>query len=212
MTDIQKLFSFSKQIAGKRVVVFGAGRSASLFLAELPIDPEFFIDNDPKREGESFLGRPVRSVQGLMEVPREELFVVICTQDFEAVGLQLSALGLVASQHFVEAPQFQIDDRPECHLLVSCIGDHGGIYRVNALTKQAEHVLKGMCAVFQWEKTRLWRCLSMRGWCGWISISRWCNGIRLCRSWTFTESRMILRRMFIMSLKLSLIALASTMD
>ena len=79
MTDIQKLFSFSKQIAGKRVVVFGAGRSASLFLAELPIDPEFFIDNDPKREGESFLGRPVRSVQGLMEVPREELFVVICT-------------------------------------------------------------------------------------------------------------------------------------
>ena len=143
MTDIQKLFSFSKQIAGKRVVVFGAGRSASLFLAELPIDPEFFIDNDPKREGESFLGRPVRSVQGLMEVPREELFVVICTQDFEAVGLQLSALGLVASQHFVEAPQFQIDDRPECHLLVSCIGDHGGIYRVNALTKQAEHVFKG---------------------------------------------------------------------
>jgi len=143
MTDLQKFFSFSQQIAGKRVVIFGAGRSAAQFLAELPVVPEFFIDNDPKRAGEEFLGRPVRAFQALMDVPSEALFVVICTQDFEAVALQLSSLGLVPNKQFVEAPQFQINDQPECELLVSCIGDHGGIYRVNALTKQAEHVFQG---------------------------------------------------------------------
>jgi hypothetical protein len=143
MTDIQKLFSFSQQIAGKRVVIFGAGRSASQFLAELPVAPEFFGDNDPRREGEVFLGRPVRAVQALMDVPREALFVVICTQDFEAAALQLSTLGLVPDTHFIEAPQFQILEQHAGDLLVSCIGDHGGIYRVNALTKQSESVFQG---------------------------------------------------------------------
>ncbi len=143
MIDVQKLFSFAQRVAGKRVVIFGAGRSASQFLSELPLDPEFVIDNDPKREGEQFCGRPIRSVQSLREVPLDDLFVVICTQDFEAVSLQLLALGLVPQRHFAEAPQFQIHDQPECTLLVSCIGDHGGIYRINALTKQAEQVFQG---------------------------------------------------------------------
>jgi UDP-GlcNAc:undecaprenyl-phosphate/decaprenyl-phosphate GlcNAc-1-phosphate transferase len=56
------------QLAGRRVLIFGADRSGSQALAEMLSRPELglhpvgFVDNDPASEGADFQGYPVRAV------------------------------------------------------------------------------------------------------------------------------------------------------
>lgn len=81
---------------GKKLILFGAGRMAETYMDFWgdKYRPEFVVDNNSKKWGQSFMGVPVKSPQEILNIPPEERNVWICNLNYDIIGAQLEGMGI----------------------------------------------------------------------------------------------------------------------
>jgi FlaA1/EpsC-like NDP-sugar epimerase len=92
-------------LAGKRVVLFGAGKGSEEFLAYLAetgmsAEPIAVVDNDASLWGKSLLGLPILSPESL-RLGDWDRIVVSSVSGRETISRQLEKMGYVEGQDFL---------------------------------------------------------------------------------------------------------------
>lgn len=91
-----KFNSIVENIKNKTIVVFGAGKMLEYYLRHegKKYPPEFAVDNNSGKWGTEVLGIPVRQPDAILDVPADNLCLVICSIYYREIAKQLSAMGV----------------------------------------------------------------------------------------------------------------------
>lgn len=84
---------------GKKVGIFGAGETAKRYIDEFKLDVDFFIDNNPKKWGQFFLGKEIVSPDTLAK-RKGQITIIIGSQYVNEISEQLKKLGLEQGDDF----------------------------------------------------------------------------------------------------------------
>lgn len=76
----------------KKILIFGTGKRSREYSVQMDLRPVFYLDNNRKKIGKSFMGVPILSPEEI--VSWEEYFIVIAVDQFEAIKQQLEGYGL----------------------------------------------------------------------------------------------------------------------
>ncbi len=87
---------------GRKLILFGAGKMAENYMNAFgdKYPPEFLVDNNPKVWGTKRLGLMVKQPEAILEVPENERSVWICNMYYDAVGIQLTQMGIEYECYF----------------------------------------------------------------------------------------------------------------
>jgi glycosyltransferase involved in cell wall biosynthesis len=85
------------QLAGRRIVIFGAGAAGQIALRALP-DVVGLVDNDPAKCGRLFEQIPVRSPESLRD--RHQDMILVCSTHWPAITQQLIDMGFEPGRDF----------------------------------------------------------------------------------------------------------------
>jgi lipopolysaccharide cholinephosphotransferase len=87
---------FLNGMAGKIIVVFGAGNMLEYYLDHegKNYPPEFAVDNDEKKWGTTVKGIPVRNPQSILDIPKDNLRLLICSIYYREIAKQLREMGI----------------------------------------------------------------------------------------------------------------------
>lgn len=153
-----KTWNELEEIDGRRRIVFwGASNWIERTLDVLPLSAEFIVDNNPSNQGIEYMGLQVRPPRELSQLPRDEVYVVICTANYASVVEELDDLGFIMGDDFCCTPllgarknkdELKSIDRV---VLVSS-PEHrqdpvsgGGIYECRTATGEFKKVFTGKC-------------------------------------------------------------------
>lgn len=139
---------FSK-ISGKKIVVFGGGLGGAEFIRQFSVVPDYIIDNNEQKWGQTHLGVEVKPPHALKQESKDDLAVIIASGAVEAMEAQLQEFGLVSGEQIFISPlivnELGLSMFRHPRLLVSSIGKGGGLYVVDPNTSQVEKVYDGNC-------------------------------------------------------------------
>ncbi len=92
----QMLLEKKLDLPRKHLILFGTGRMAYNYMCEWAgkYPPSFMVDNDPEKWGQEFYGVPIKKPEAILEIPEDQRNVFICNQYYEAVGRQLTQMGV----------------------------------------------------------------------------------------------------------------------
>jgi len=87
---------FLDGLAGKSIVVFGAGKMLEYYLDHegKKYPPEFAVDNDEKKWGSNVKGIPVKQPQSILAIPKDNLRLLICSIYYREIAKQLREMGI----------------------------------------------------------------------------------------------------------------------
>ena len=93
-----------KDVKGKTIVVFGAGKMLEHYLkhTKRKYHPAFVVDNDPDKWGKTLYGIRVETPQKLTALPGQKRYVVICSIYYKEIIKQLEALGVTNYYIYVQ--------------------------------------------------------------------------------------------------------------
>jgi len=80
----------------KNIVAFGAGAIFDAFMKKYgeTFKPAFIVDNDPKKWGTFRCGAAVQKPESLLAVPKDNLFVIVCSVYYRQITAQLQNMGI----------------------------------------------------------------------------------------------------------------------
>lgn len=90
--------TFLEKSVGKKIIIFGTGKVAEQFMFKFgnkyPL--AMVIDNNPEKEGTAFYGLMIKNAIEIIDVPRDERYVIICTNErnYPKIRRQLENLGV----------------------------------------------------------------------------------------------------------------------
>lgn len=88
-------------VENKKVIVFGTGQGAKLLSKKLYFPITYFVDNDPKKWGQQFLGKTILPPNCLLEENKEKLIIFIASITYSSeISIQLSNMGFIETVHF----------------------------------------------------------------------------------------------------------------
>ena len=96
-----KLKGFIELLADRKLIVFGTGELARKFVSELDKGTiAFFLDNNPEKQKQIFMGKHVNSSSTIINEHKEEIFIVVASMYYEEIKKQLAGLGLIEGVNF----------------------------------------------------------------------------------------------------------------
>ncbi len=90
----------NKLVNQKKVVLFGTGGNARIFIEKSGIKVDYFVDNDSKKWGQAFYGSFIANPETLSSESPNELFIVVASMYFTEIATQLSEMGFKNNVHF----------------------------------------------------------------------------------------------------------------
>lgn len=93
---------FEDFIAGKSVVIWGTGNTASLYIDRFDIQPLYFICNYADENAALFHGKPVYSPAKLLS-PDDSVFVLIASLAHNEIAVQLEKMKFTQPKNYIDA-------------------------------------------------------------------------------------------------------------
>ena len=90
--------------ACRRVVFWGASNWVERSLATRPLPGAYVVDNNPNNQGITYAGFTVHPPKKLLEEIRNDIYVVICTVNYQSVIDELHEMGFVMGDEFCCTP------------------------------------------------------------------------------------------------------------
>ncbi len=152
------------------IVLWGAGVLGEKTINLLHDDPVCFIDNNPKLQGSTFEGRPVRSPDALGELRDEfeDLYLVICVQKFKELHSTLKESGFEYEVNCAITPmarEYKVLEDLRDHsgtVLFSNYDEEGGLYLYDFANDNLEKKFHGSVRGFTHVNDEI-VCASKRG-------------------------------------------------
>lgn len=101
--------------ADKQVVVFGGGFMFEDYMKKYgrAYPPEFIVDNDEKKWGTTRHGVEIVEPERLFDIPRSQLYLIICSIHYKAISRQLEDMGLYDYKIYVQEKDWILADEQE---------------------------------------------------------------------------------------------------
>ena len=71
----------------------------------LKIIPAYYVDNNKSKWGKSFKKRMINPPQALKAEAKDKIFIIIASQFYQEIALQLSEMGFAVGEHFFDGKQ-----------------------------------------------------------------------------------------------------------
>ena len=138
-------------VARRPVVLFGAGYFGEKTLNLMKHPPQFFVDNNPAKQGTEFHGIEVRHPESLHEFlsVHPDTYVVVCVESYKELTEQLRGFELRYGQNCGLSPveyDQSILEKLENHdqtILFSNYDNDGGLYLYNFKSRELQKVRHG---------------------------------------------------------------------
>ncbi|MGP3561700.1 nucleoside-diphosphate sugar epimerase/dehydratase [Geobacillus sp. BK01] len=85
----------------RKIIVFGTG-SASRRIVPFIRSISYFIDNDSRKWGKSFMNKKVYDPKIILGEKLDEILIVVASMFYEEISQQLSKMGLEEDKHFIK--------------------------------------------------------------------------------------------------------------
>lgn len=92
-------------LKNKEFIIFGTGKSAQYFLEIHELSPIFFVDNNSKRWGDSFMEKPIYSPDELLTYQRSAIILIASSFENE-ISQQLSTMGFKKNENFYNIKEY----------------------------------------------------------------------------------------------------------
>lgn len=144
-------------VANRRVIFWGASNWVERTLATLNLPGAYVVDNNPNNQGVTYAGFTVFPPKKLLEEKRDEIYVVICTVNYQSVIEELHEMGFVMGHEFCCTPLLNYrrnkDELKAVNRKVFVASPHhafsdtrgGGIYEVDTATSEVTKRYTGKC-------------------------------------------------------------------
>lgn len=99
----------------KQVVVFGGGFMFEDYMKKYgrAYPPAFIVDNDEKKWGTTRHGVEIIEPEKLLDMPRSQLYLIICSIHYKAISKQLENMGLTDYKIYVQEKEWILEDEQE---------------------------------------------------------------------------------------------------
>nr|WP_285849278.1 methyltransferase domain-containing protein [Brevibacillus borstelensis] len=84
----------------KKIIVFGTGGISEVICNNSNIQISYFIDNNKKKWGSNFLGKPVKSPEAILEESKDSFAVIILSSYYQQIAKQVKGFGLEENTDF----------------------------------------------------------------------------------------------------------------
>lgn len=91
-----------KNISGKNVIIFGAGKMTEYFLAHEKVKPSFLIDNDANKWGNKIGDYIIKSPDVLNDIDKSNLHLIICSVYYREIEKQLIDMGITDYYFYIQ--------------------------------------------------------------------------------------------------------------
>lgn len=100
---------------GKTVVLFGGGFMFEDYMKKWgrAYPPALIVDNDEKKWGTTRHGVEIIEPEKLLDMPRSQLYLIICSIHYKAIGKQLEGMGLTDYKIYVQEKEWILEDEQE---------------------------------------------------------------------------------------------------
>lgn len=89
-------------LTNKKLVLFGTGQMSKI----LKIIPAYYVDNNKSKWGKSFKKRMINPPQALKAEAKDKIFIIIASQFYQEIALQLNEMGFAEGEHFFSGKPF----------------------------------------------------------------------------------------------------------
>ncbi len=97
------IINFSKisdKIENKKIIIWGTSHSYKRFRRKNNIEIEFFIDSDIQKHGKELDGKLIYPPQKLLEINKDEYYVLVLSQFYLEIYEQLKSYGFEYKENF----------------------------------------------------------------------------------------------------------------
>ena len=101
--DIKK--AYDEFIINKTLVIWGTGSQAERFVSYFEMEPDYYVDNNPLKKGQSFNTKPIFLPERLKDASGNML-ILIASMAYPAISKQLEAIGFIERKDFFEIEDF----------------------------------------------------------------------------------------------------------
>ena len=100
---------------GKAVVLFGGGFMFEDYMKKYgrAYPPAFIVDNDEKKWGTTRHGVEIIEPEKLLDMPKSQLYLIICSIHYKAISKQLDGMGLRDYKIYVQEKEWILEDEQE---------------------------------------------------------------------------------------------------
>lgn len=100
---------------GKTVVLFGGGFMFEDYMKKYgrAYPPAFIVDNDEKKWGTTRQGVEIIEPEKLLDMPKSQLYLIICSIHYKAISKQLEDMGFHAYKIYVQEKEWILEDEQE---------------------------------------------------------------------------------------------------
>lgn len=100
---------------GKAVVLFGGGFMFEDYMKKYgrAYPPAFIVDNDEKKWGTTRHGVEIIEPETLLDMPKSQLYLIICSIHYKAISRQLEGMGLTDYKIYVQEKEWILEDEQE---------------------------------------------------------------------------------------------------
>lgn len=98
--NVQYIVRMIKHTNHKKVIIFGTGQASEIIVNHLEEKIHCFLDNNPMKQGGSFLCSPVKSIEYLSDLDLENVSIIVASMYFKEIAEQLVDMGLEEEKHY----------------------------------------------------------------------------------------------------------------
>lgn len=91
---------FLEKISLKKVILFGTGAASKSITEYLPLKVTFYVDNDPHKWGQKFMGSDIVDPKVLLKENPSNIAVIVASMYYQEISVQLNLMGFKAGEHF----------------------------------------------------------------------------------------------------------------
>ena len=145
MKSINTIEYIRKQ-SKKKIILFGAGPSGIDFLKKAKITINYFIDNDKNLWGEKLLDFKIKDPKIILREKKNNYLIIITSSALEEITKQLKEFGQINKKDFIISPYLIGPNKKNnkfSELLVTTIGENGGLWLVETNKKYYKKILSG---------------------------------------------------------------------
>ena len=144
-------------VGGRRVIFWGASNWVERTLDMVALNGDYIVDNNPHNHGVVYSGFEVFPPNKLLNEKREEIYIIICTVNYQSVIDELHAMHFIMGNEFCCTPLLNFRQNKDYlksvdrKIIVSSPQHQfsdingGGLYVVDTKTGQTEKKYTGKC-------------------------------------------------------------------
>jgi len=109
------LWKLFEGVKGRTVVLFGGGFMFEDYMKKYgrAYPPAFIVDNDEKKWGTTRHGVEIIEPEKLLDMPKSQLYLIICSIHYKAISRQLEGMGLRDYKIYVQEKEWILEDEQE---------------------------------------------------------------------------------------------------